>query len=337
MKHDGHLSVTSEGRLYYAGSQKISFNSGIPLNTGDGVVVWNEIQDLISTSDVYSDVTLTDEIANSNYPNINFEYDGKEPISNPFWDYENLHTGTRSIDIGANPDLSALVGKTYEDVISENPSQQNPMVPPIPFPDSWFGKWKDIVNDSGTWQGEGIDGSTGTAIDSPPLDIPGTWQGKWSWTADGQLVFDGSFSGSDGTTWQGTYTHTGIGVQNPVLNPPLTPDLTGITGWLSSISSWLTSLFAFPTDFSLNLDPLKNLPIATKFPFCLPFDLKNSIESLQSPVVVPVFTTTWNLPFYQGDIEINLAAMERFAQITRWGTLIVFNLGLILVTRKVLS
>ena len=78
--------------------------------------------------------------------------------------------------------------------------------------------------------------------------------------------------------------------------------------------------------------------IATKFPFCIPFDLYNSFAGLAGyGRVAPKWTLEWTVRGTTAEVEIDFSRFETLAQIVRWGLLIAFNIGLILITRRIIK
>lgn len=161
-----------------------------------------------------------------------------------------------------------------------------------------------------------------------------------------------------------TYNNSVVGVYDDgliggvVLNPdaviddpvvvdpevPITPDLTGIAGGLSSILSWLKALPAtlsrtFLGTADLNFDALKNSGFTTKFPFCIPFDLYHCIVQLVADPVPPVFTLSFTGTVMEsaGDIVIDMSKFEMLAKIIRYFIFFGFVLGLIKITRNLIK
>lgn len=79
--------------------------------------------------------------------------------------------------------------------------------------------------------------------------------------------------------------------------------------------------------------------ITTKFPFSIPWDVKRAVECLLAPAEAP----KWTIPFvidsinFRYDIEIDLSQYEAQAAIVRWFTVLIFTLGLIMSTRKLIG
>lgn len=82
--------------------------------------------------------------------------------------------------------------------------------------------------------------------------------------------------------------------------------------------------------------------IQRKFPFCLPFDFVNSIKTLQAPKKPPVVTVPLlNVPAWHWDYKVTLD-WEQFdkngvlAGLVRWAFSILWSIGLIFVTKKLI-
>lgn len=91
--------------------------------------------------------------------------------------------------------------------------------------------------------------------------------------------------------------------------------------------------FKYP-NFKVPADIIKN-----KFPFSIPWDLKNAITSLMATPKAPKWTIDFDRAYFTGggQVEIDFAQFEPWAKIVRWGVLIIFNITLILITRKIIG
>ena len=83
----------------------------------------------------------------------------------------------------------------------------------------------------------------------------------------------------------------------------------------------------------IDWDPLKGINLHKKFPFCIPWDLYDSFKSFNVQGEPP----KWEIK-YLDDVEfiIDFAIFEPWAVIVRWGLLIIFNIGLIIITRNLI-
>lgn len=79
--------------------------------------------------------------------------------------------------------------------------------------------------------------------------------------------------------------------------------------------------------------------LSEKFPFCVPFDLFRLVRALNAPPVAP----RWEIPFpiasldYEQEIVIDLGEFETLAVPIRWGLTLIFILGLLVVSRKMIQ
>lgn len=98
---------------------------------------------------------------------------------------------------------------------------------------------------------------------------------------------------------------------------------------LKSIPNWLTE----KPNVSLNLDAFKNIKLYEKFPFSLPWDLKNSVQTFVKPGIAP----KWEAKIQNVPIVIDFTKFESLALISRSFLYIIFCVVLIILTRKFLS
>lgn len=91
--------------------------------------------------------------------------------------------------------------------------------------------------------------------------------------------------------------------------------------------------FKYP-ELKVPADILKN-----KFPFSIPWDLKNAVISLAATPEAPKWTINFPSNYFVGggQIVIDFSQFEVWARIIRWGILITFNIFLILATRKIVG
>lgn len=119
---------------------------------------------------------------------------------------------------------------------------------------------------------------------------------------------------------------------DPDPDPGPDPDPTEI-GLLQQILDFLKSIFEIPDDVRLDFNPFLNIPIKEKFPFSLPWDIKNSINTLAADKKVPV----WELPLLDEEIVIDFNDFEDWAMITRSFLSIIYVVFLIILTRRFIS
>lgn len=84
---------------------------------------------------------------------------------------------------------------------------------------------------------------------------------------------------------------------------------------------------------------LPSLPIiATKFPFCIPFDLYFAVANLVAEPVAPEFNINFPASIFGGsaDMDLDFGVFEGLAVVVRWTILLGFVISLILLTRKLI-
>jgi len=87
----------------------------------------------------------------------------------------------------------------------------------------------------------------------------------------------------------------------------------------------------------LDFSPLY-IDITKKFPFCLPFDLAASFESLNAPAAAPNWSINFDSSIFVGGgtMVIDFSKFEGWAKIIRWGITVAFIISLIILTRRFL-
>lgn len=119
-----------------------------------------------------------------------------------------------------------------------------------------------------------------------------------------------------------------------------TPNLTEISNGIKQLPERIINpikkLFIPDTVSKIDFSPL-NVPITNKFPFCIPWDLRDAVVAFSAPPVPPVFT--FSLTFFGDEYPIvwDFAIFDEFAEITRFFVLIGFVVGLILATRGLIK
>lgn len=121
----------------------------------------------------------------------------------------------------------------------------------------------------------------------------------------------------------------------------------GITSSLSNVQSSLSSLTA-PTTENINLDPVKNIPkvLFAKFPFCIPWDIYNVYNLMatdnRSPpefkMSIPLSNSATLSNFGMPDLsfDLKLENYEEIAGVVRTAELLLFVIGLIFATKKLI-
>lgn len=142
-----------------------------------------------------------------------------------------------------------------------------------------------------------------------------------------------------GGTITSAFQAVGTSIVNGV-NAITTGISTTATNIYTGVQSIATSITAAPT-VALNMQPLSlaGATLATKFPFCIPFDLVNSISALNVAAVAPHWIIKFDSAYFTGggQVDIDFVQFEAWAVIIRWGLLIGFSLGLIMITRQIIG
>lgn len=96
-----------------------------------------------------------------------------------------------------------------------------------------------------------------------------------------------------------------------------------------------------PTDITLDFSPLMAFgdTLTGKFPFCIPWDIKRSIESLVASPKAPRWTIEFDTDYFVGggSFTIDFAEFEELAKIVRWAIMIIFSMGLMIKTRDIIK
>ncbi|HHX67633.1 MAG TPA: hypothetical protein GX708_06195 [Gallicola sp.] len=118
--------------------------------------------------------------------------------------------------------------------------------------------------------------------------------------------------------YEETHTQTGL--------------LGSILGAITDLKDFIKSIF-IPEEFnSLDFSPLQNIGIAEKFPFSLPWDLKNSVLALSANPEAPIF----DVPIVSEVITLDFTEFESWASIIRVFTTLIFVIALIILTRRLI-
>ncbi|MEG1810319.1 MAG: hypothetical protein RR232_01045 [Clostridia bacterium] len=93
------------------------------------------------------------------------------------------------------------------------------------------------------------------------------------------------------------------------------------------------------SDIDIDIDDVKlSTAIMTRFPFCIPFDLYNAFAAFSGlPRKAPKWSLPWSVNGVNTSIDIDLSYFDKLATVVRWGVLISFNIGLILITRRLIK
>ena len=126
---------------------------------------------------------------------------------------------------------------------------------------------------------------------------------------------------------------------DPGQNKDYTPNLTEISNGIKQLPERIINpikkLFIPDKVDNIDFSPL-NVPLTRKFPFSIPWDLKNMIVIFDSPPIPPKFE--FNISFFDDECPIvwDFAIFNELAEITRFFVLMGVIVGLILITRNLI-
>lgn len=131
-------------------------------------------------------------------------------------------------------------------------------------------------------------------------------------------------------------TDTGTDTDRPS-KPGEGTDTGSNTGLLQKILDLLKNFFDGPSDFRLNMDGFRNLAIADKFPFCIPFDLVDSIKQFAVSAKDFHFRIKLDTHYFKVDHEVDLSDMVLPFAFFRYMVLVWFVWTLMLRTRDLVK
>ncbi|MNV41395.1 hypothetical protein D3C71_1330300 [compost metagenome] len=126
------------------------------------------------------------------------------------------------------------------------------------------------------------------------------------------------------------FENTKTGEIENIANPDVTSGATtGIGDIVTSISRF------FDLTRPIDINPLKNVPITTAFPFSLPWDLSRAINIFVVPPQRPKFEIEMNIAgkIVKKELEIPEYVYD-YVPLIRSAILLMFGIGLIFATRK---
>lgn len=83
----------------------------------------------------------------------------------------------------------------------------------------------------------------------------------------------------------------------------------GTGGLLGQIVSLLKNFFDSPSDFRLNMDGFRNLVIKDKFPFCIPFDMVDSVKQFTADAADYQFRIKLDTQYFSVDHVVDLTPL----------------------------
>lgn len=81
---------------------------------------------------------------------------------------------------------------------------------------------------------------------------------------------------------------------------------SGVSGLIGTIIGLLKNFFDSPSDFKLDMDGFRNLAIADKFPFCIPFDMVDSVKQFAVTAANYQFRIKFDTQYFSVDHTVDL-------------------------------
>lgn len=101
---------------------------------------------------------------------------------------------------------------------------------------------------------------------------------------------------------------TGTDTENPS-KPGEGTDTGSNTSLLQKILDLLKNFFDSPSDFRLNMDGFRNLAIKDKFPFCIPFDMVDSVKQFAADAADYQFRVKLDTQYFKVDHVVDLTPL----------------------------
>lgn len=101
---------------------------------------------------------------------------------------------------------------------------------------------------------------------------------------------------------------TGTDTDNPS-KPGEGADTGSNTSLLQKILDLLKNFFDSPSDFRLNMDGFRNLAIKDKFPFCIPFDMVDSVKQFAADAADYQFRVKLDTQYFKVDHVVDLTPL----------------------------
>ena len=315
-----YFSTVDDAAKYWPTSVSVSYSSMLFMGR------------IPSTTDRYKKLVLSSGITVSNFQTSSFKIDPVPIGTSSSLSFKNVvNLPTSSFDfilaIGSGSDFSRWVlispYGSYYTIYDESPIDASPYLPSVPdvfnpASDKFYADGASTMNNSVddviNRLKEGV-GETGQISDQPDVI-----------TVPGQIVGDSVTDQTKGADQAGT-----IGKDISTEADKAANDVTNADRDTTK-----------PTTPGEDTDiPDLSIPqiITTKFPFCLPWDLYRSIQQLSVPAAPPKFV----VPFLKVDawgidtsITVDASKFEPVAVVCRWGFSILWIVGLIFLSRKLI-
>lgn len=127
-------------------------------------------------------------------------------------------------------------------------------------------------------------------VDSEGVKVPDIPYDKVVDQSTGKTL-DDTDTGTD--TKPGTGTETG----------------SGVSGLIGTIIGLLKNFFDSPSDFKLDMDGFRNLAIKDKFPFCIPFDMVDSVKQFAADAADYQFRVKLDTQYFKVDHVVDLTPL----------------------------
>lgn len=183
--------------------------------------------------------------------------------------------------------------------VSMNPISVSVPQPDLAYPsDDYLVKMPDIPS---------VDTATGTVtfpsdaaytkdavavpypVDAEGVKVPDIPYDKVVDQSTGKTLDDAD-TGTDTKPGEGAGTETG----------------SGVSGLIGTIIGLLKNFFDSPSDFKLDMDGFRNLAIADKFPFCIPFDMVDSVKQFAATAADYQFRIKFDTQYFRVDHTVDL-------------------------------
>ena len=168
-------------------------------------------------------------------------------------------------------------------------------------------------------------------------------------------ITTGVLQGVDDWIHQEVAGQTRVGANNPTLPRTWTPPFTLPLPWPQTIPQTIAR--AVPDEIArlaegnpaipippptggINLDPLKSMPLLREvFPFCIPFDFVDIIKLFNAVPEAPVIEVNFPSSVFVGggSFDFDLSRFDQIAVMFRWLITILFIVGLMMLSSKVIK
>lgn len=101
-------------------------------------------------------------------------------------------------------------------------------------------------------------------------------------------------------------TDTGTDTDKPGTDTDTGTDTGGLLGQIVAL---LKNFFDSPSDFRLNMDGFRNLAIKDKFPFCIPFDMVDSVKQFAADAADYQFRVKLDTQYFKVDHVVDLTPL----------------------------